>query len=642
MKYFILHCLLLFSLFLRSQDLYLEGDFNLDSIAVSEAKSALSKMVYKGSANYSDYDVVYHKLQWQVNPEKAEIKGVVTTHFKALATLDQIVFDLAQNMEVSRVSQRDVKLNFIHDTSDKLTVELPKSMSVGQLDSIRIEYQGDPVSSGFGSFEISTHGNSRVPVLWTLSEPYGAKAWWPCKQDLIDKSDSIDVFIEHPKHYKAASNGILVSEREQGDMQITHWKHRYPIPAYLIAIAVTNYKEFKQTVDGSGLEIVNYLYPENYDSASRALAVTPGIMNFYSEKFGEYPFSKEKYGHAQFGWSGGMEHTTMSFMGSWSRSLIAHELAHQWFGDQITCGSWQDIWLNEGFATYLDGLVVEEMDGENSFVNWRKSLVRSITSKPDGSVFVNDTSSVSRIFDSRLSYRKGAMVLHMLRYKLGDTDFFNGVRSYLESSDLAYSYAKTPDFKQSMEANSGKDLTQFFEDWIYKEGFPSYKVIWNQTPDGLLEIQVNQTQSHPSVSFFEMPLPITVIGTQNESKILRLEVSENGQYFSENLPFRVSSILVDPDDHIISKADQAVLGSEQEILDRNISVFPNPAGDYLYIRNESSIQIKKLIVYTIQGKKIMRKSNPADSIDLTRLSSGIYLIVIHTDQGSLRKMILKK
>ena len=179
------------------------------------------------------------------------------------------------------------------------------------------------------------------------------------------------------------------------------------------------------TNNGNPFEIINYVYPENLTSAQASTPVTVSIMELFSNKFEEYPYASEKYAHAQFGWGGGMEHTTVSFMGSFGRNLIAHELAHQWFGDKITCGSWKDIWLNEGFATYLSGLVIEEFDGEPSFKNWKQGRVSSITSQPDGAVYLSDsdTTSVSRIFSSRLSYNKGAMVLHMLRKKVGDANF---------------------------------------------------------------------------------------------------------------------------------------------------------------------------------------------------------------------------
>jgi aminopeptidase N len=187
-------------------------------------------------------------------------------------------------------------------------------------------------------------------------------------------------------------------------------------------------------------------------------------MNLYADLFEPYPYADEKYGHAEFGWGGGMEHTTVSFMGGLGRGLIAHELGHQWFGDKVTCGSWQDVWLNEGFATYLAGMVIENLDGEADFRSWKQDQISSVTYYPDGSVYIpaQDTTSVNRIFSSRLSYNKGSMVLHMLRKKLGDAVFFQGLREYLDDPNLAYGYAKTPDLMQHLESASGEDLTEFF------------------------------------------------------------------------------------------------------------------------------------------------------------------------------------
>ena len=175
-----------------------------------------------------------------------------------------------------------------------------------------------------------------------------------------------------------------------------------------------------------------------------------------------------------------MEHTTISFMGNFSSSLIAHELAHQWFGNKITCGSWKDIWLNEGFATYLSGLVVENFEAENSFTSWKQSRINSITAQPSGSVYIsNNDTTVARVFSSRLSYSKGAMVLHMLRKKLGDEPFFQSLRDYLSDEDLSYSYAKTDDLKSTIEESTEEDVTEFFGDWIYGEGYPSYQISWS-------------------------------------------------------------------------------------------------------------------------------------------------------------------
>ena len=157
---------------------------------------------------------------------------------------------------------------------------------------------------------------------------------------------------------------------------------------------------------------------------------TPLILDLYSNLLEKYPFANEKYGHAQFGWGGGMEHTTVSFMIYFERQLIAHEMAHQWFGDKITCGTWKDIWLNEGFATYLAALVIENYDGLAAFITEKANMINNITSSPNGAVYLTDSEalSVNRVFDSRLSYNKGAMVLNMLRFKLGDAAFFKELK----------------------------------------------------------------------------------------------------------------------------------------------------------------------------------------------------------------------
>lgn len=197
-------------------------------------------------------------------------------------------------------------------------------------------------------------------VLWTLSEPYGARDWWPTKQTLNDKIDSCDIFVTTPSGYKVGSNGILLNVVQDGNNVIHHWKHIHAEPAYLIAIAVADYSEYIDWVpldSGDSLMVLEYVYPCNLLSAQLQTTDIIPTMQFFIELFGDFPF--EKYGHAQFGWGGGMEHSSMTFVGGFNHGLLAHELAHQWFGDKITCGSWQDIWLNEGFATYLEGLTYD-------------------------------------------------------------------------------------------------------------------------------------------------------------------------------------------------------------------------------------------------------------------------------------------
>lgn len=629
---------LLFPLFLTGQT-ELGEDFLQEELLKREKLSLSKKMAFKANPRTANYDLYYHRLEWQVDPTIAQISGTVTSYFYAKEDLETITFDMASNLKVVAVNQRGKALSFVQNNQDELIVTLEKSLSINSKDSLSVTYNGNPVSSGFGSFEIGQHNN--IPVLWTLSEPYGAKGWWPCKQDLIDKIDSVDIFITHPKAYKAASNGLLISEKQGPEKTITHWKHGYPIPAYLIAIAVTNYQVYKESIPGQNFEVINYVYPENLISRQNATAVTPTLIQLFSDLFESYPFEKEKYGHAEFGWGGGMEHSTMSFMGSWGRSIIAHELAHQWFGNKVTCGSWEDIWLNEGFATYLEGLTYENLSGEEIFKTWRRNLVADITNVPDGSTFVKDTTSVSRIFNGRLTYRKGAMILHMLRYKLGDEVFFNAIKNYLKDPNLAFGYARTDDLKKHFEAESNTSLTEFFKDWFYGEGFPSYEINWSQNEQNNLSITINQTQSHNSVEFFEMPLPVKITGTNGEIENLRLEITENGQTFSVAAPFKIAGIEIDPDKHLISKNNSAVLGLQEFELKNQISVYPNPAADFLFVKNESSAEIHNIIIYNVLGEEIVKTKNPGNKITLSRLQPGVHLIKVETSLGNFFKSLIK-
>ena len=619
----------------------------LISISKTEAKAAATKINFKANPNTANYDVTYHKLEFTVDPAIADIAGKVTTTFTALENMTAVIFDLDNNMTVTSVTQNGNSISYSQNANEELIITLQNTLNLGDSTSVVITYNGTPLSSGFDSFEASTHGNGldKSPALWTLSEPYGALDWWPCKQDLNDKVDSIDVFITAPKQYTSVSNGLEQGTTTTLTSKTTHFKHQYPIPAYLIAIAVTNYSTYSHQVSykNNNFPIVNYVYPENLTSAQNSTLITVDIMEHFIDLFGDYPYKNEKYGHAQFGWGGGMEHTTVSFMGSFNRGLIAHELAHQWFGDKVTCGSWQDIWLNEGFATYLSGLTIEHLDGDTSFKNWRSSNISSITSSTNGAVYISDAdvTNVNRIFSSRLSYNKGAMVLHMLRKKLGDTNFFKGVKNYITDPNLAYNYAKTPDLMAHLEASSGLDLNEFFNDWVYNQGYPTYSLTWHQPTTNTISIQLNQTQSHASVSFFEANVPIRLNGINGEVLDVVLNNLTNGETFIEDVNFTVSTINFDPDYHLISKNNTTTLGIENNpFILENISLFPNPVNDILTIQISKNITFKGATLYNTLGKEMFTTTNK--EIDLSKLSTGVYFIKVFTNSGNLYKKIIKE
>ncbi|UOK43012.1 MULTISPECIES: M1 family aminopeptidase [Flavobacterium] len=606
----------------------------------AEMKAAAGKMNFRENPNTQNYDITYHKLEFTVDPAIYFITGKVTTTYTVLENMTSITFDLTTEMIVNSVKQGTTDLTYLQNGNNELVITLPTEQASGTTNSVEISYSGAPPVSGFSAFATSSHNG--IPVMWTLSEPYGARDWWPCKQDLNDKVSSIDVYITAPSQYISVSNGLEQSQTINGTNKTTHFHHGYPIPAYLIAIAVTNYQIYNQqgglgTTESPFFPIVNYIYPETASSTQNSLSVTPGIINTYESLFTPYPFRNEKYGHAQFGWGGGMEHTTVSFMGGWNRDLISHEMGHQWFGDKVTCGSWKDIWLNEGITEYLSGLIVENMDGEADFLSWKSNKINSVTSRPDGNLYLTDEqlTDINRIFSSRLTYDKGSMVTNMIRFKMGDDNFFQAMRNYLNDPALAYGYATTPQLQAHLEAASGMDFTDFFNDWVYKEGYPTYNIIAQNWGAGLAKITINQTTSHPSVPFFEMPVPIQLIGENGEKRDLVLKNNVNAQEFIIEVPFKVSEIHFDPKKNIISRNSTAIVTDNSDL-----AIYPNPSHDILTIKLPANSELEKVELYNMLGQLILKENNAI--INISPLSNGVYALIVNTSTGTFYKNIIKK
>ncbi len=614
-----------------------------DEIICKEQESAMAHFQPSSYRNQfaSLTDIHYQKMAWEIDPAVKYIKGVITYYFRSRTNnLTQLVLDLSNALVVNSVERNGVALFYTHSPDQLLTIDLDKTLNEDDFDTLTVSYEGTPPSNGFGSFETDTHAG--VPILWTLSEPYGNRDWWPGKQDLIDKIDSMDIYITTPLGQLAASNGKLISIDEVGGKLVHHWRHRHPICAYLVALAVTNYAAFDQYVplpNGDSIHVLNYVYPETLTQSEQAIASTIDIMSFYNEKFIIYPWADEKYGHAQFGWGGGEEHQTMAFMGGFNFGLISHEMAHQWFGDKVTCGTWHDVWLNEGFATYLAGLCLEEFSNTTYWPQWKISTSNSAMSAPGGSVYVDDTTSVNRIFSGRLSYNKGAYVLHMLRWVMGDNDFFQAVRNYLNG---AGDFGTTPEFQSYLENQSGLDLHEFLADWYYGQGYPSYHLKWSQQADSLI-LTLGQTQSDPSVSFFEMPVPI-LVRLNGVDNIFVLNHTVNNQRFSIYRGNNsVDSIGIDPDLWLLSKNNtiEEVITAVNDVDKSNsFEVFPNPAHDFVQIRSKETVFSVEVI--DIAGRKF-EASVTGDRIDMTPFKPGLYTLLLMNAERkilSIKRIIL--
>lgn len=582
----------------------------------------------------NNYDVKYYRCEWDVDPAVRYIKGKVTFYFSMLSASSTMQIDLVNPLVTDSVKQRGVLLTKQH-VNNVLTVNFPATINAGVLDSVTVYYQGVPDNNGFGSFETTTHAG--VPVMWSLSEPYGARDWWPCKNGLDDKADSLDIVVTCPVAYKATGNGILQSETlvSGGTKKTAWWKHRYPIASYLVAFSVTNFSVFNNNVmlGSTNMPVQTYCYPENMASFQGGTQNVLDALQLFHNQFGDYPFIKEKYGHVQFLWGGGMEHQTCSYVISIDEGLIVHELAHQWFGDKITCGSWTDIWLNEGFATHLTSYYMEQKYPASTITN-RKNEINSITSSPGGSVWVDDTTNVGRIFSGRLSYTKGSHLLYMLRWKLGDAAFFTGLRNYLKDPKLAYGFAMTTDLQRNLEQASGQNLTEFFKDWFKGQGYPSYTVQWSQIGSNYVKIKMNQVTSHASVDFFELPVALKFKNATQEKTIV-VDNQSQGETFMRNIGFIADTVYVDPDYWLITKNNKTQKVTDLSTGPNSIQVFPNPIGDRftIYLSQVNS-PAADIMLYNSLGQRVYTRTvnllNGYEYLEIpsANLAKGIYTLRI--------------
>lgn len=625
----------------------LSGQISDEIIEFEKSSFQKKKKIQKRAFDtaFHGYSIHYNRCYWKLNPKvNANLNGSVL--FKVLVSedLDSIAVDFVDGMGIDSIKYRG-KLALFTRKLDKVYIYHPSKWLKNENDSFEVFFSGNPISagSGYGAYVYDNHSSG--PILQTLSQPYGAPFWWPCKQTLSDKIDSIDLYIETAKDLKAGSNGKLMSVTPSADTNyhIFHWKHRYPIATYLVAIAVSNYVEFTDYAHFAGkndsLPVVNYVFPQ-FETKSRleAKRVLP-MLRLFDSLFTPYPFMDEKYGHAQFTSGGGMEHQTMSFMVNFSFDLIAHELAHQWFGDMITCGSWNDLWLNEGFATYLTAVCFEYIESKDVFKDKMRGMRGDITSDPDGSVFPKDTNTVNVLFNGRLTYRKGAWLLHMLRVHLGDSLFFEGCREYLKSN-LAYGFSTTAQFQKIMEDVSGKDLALFFKQWYYGEGFPYLKINWKQLGK-TVEIKIDQTPSNSSVPFWVVTIPILF---RNETESILLEFNPDGlsESYTLDVPFSIDTAIFDPNVTVLAKASVGGFNLSK-IQQEEILIFPIPATDILSVSSRNP-NILKVEIYNSTGAFISEMSFENErsvKIKTNHLSNGYYFIKVYTKDSVYSNKWLK-
>ena len=521
-------------------------------------EAALKEELYRGlfeaqsreTTNQSDYDVVDYDLVLDLNLTTHILTGSVGITAEVLgASIAVMELDLWTGMVVSSVTSGGVGTTFSHG-SNLLTVDLDQTYTTGQTVTVVVNYSGNPGNGPQGAW--GWDSNAGMDMIWTLSEPYGAADWWPCKNVNTDKPETVTLAVTVPDNgLIVASNGLLTSDVDNGATRTFTWHTDYPIATYLVSLAIHPYTVWTQDytpMGGGGPMLVqHFVFPGDFAASQPNFSLVVPMITALRDYYGEYPFVNEKYGHAMFTWGGGMEHQTLTSIGGWWEDVVSHELGHMWWGDQITCEDFGHIWLNEGFATWTEAVWKELTEGVDVY----RQYMDGAAYYGSGTIIVEDPYN-DNIFSTNLSYNKASWVVHMLRGVLGDTDFFAGLQLY--QATYGGATATTEQFRDIMESVSGKDLDQYFQQWIYGEYFPHYSLGWSQA-GSTVTVVVEQIQTNTGL--FTMPINLRVTtdqGVQDFWVDNSLALTE----YEFEVTGTAEGVAIDPDGWILKRVETQV------------------------------------------------------------------------------------
>jgi len=607
-------------------------------------------------AETEKYDVHFYNLDLNMNNISTYLSGSVEIHAKAKVNLDSALIELFETLIISEVQVNGTNVNY-HRVLNK--VRIPVNTQAQANFVIKVSYAGNPPTaqtnplggSGLTAGSSPSWGNK---VVWSLSEPFSAYEWFAVKQSLTDKADSCAVAITVPDTCMAGSNGRLENVAPLGNGFTRYeWKHRHPIAYYLISVAVAKYVDYSIYANPAGstspVLIQNYIYnnPQTLPNFIDEINETADFMELFANQFGPYPFADEKYGHCMAPLGGGMEHQTMTTQGFFEKTLTAHELAHQWWGNNVTCASWCDIWINEGFASYSEYLMLAALyPGQQ--VNHMTQVHQNVMSQAGGSVWVLDSLNEARIFNGRLSYDKGAGIIHSLRYFIqNDSLFFGALQDF--QNTFADSTATGLDFKNHVANFCSIDLDSFFEQWYFGEGFPTYQVKYNQVGTDLI-LEISHTASMPNVTpTFTNPVTLKLSRQGQADTLVRFPITSNSELFTiSNYGTLVGTIGIDPSNWLINgnagvSLDPTLGFSDQPLIQNTqLEVYPNPSTNFISIKGQT--ETLDYIFYDANGKTVQRGTVDKEAlIDVSALQNGTYILkcVSPNQQQYIRLVTIK-
>lgn len=532
------------------------------------------------SGTGANIDVKYHKVWWRINPDsiittgtgpslayRGYIKGYVKTNFLTTqANVSSITFDMYSGLTADSVLFRGAKLaaGNITRTGNIITIALGATLPLGTLDSIWIYYKGmtpGVVGAAQGYQPITataTTTNPAVPtgssnIINTLSESYEDRDWWPCKADMQDKIDSMDISVNVPwgtpaakDTFWVAANGVLVDSAINGTSRTFSFKTRYPIASYLVAVSVAHYKRYYRNLNigGTNMQVVYNLLEgksaTEYQAIQDSMDRINQVVAAFSAKYGDYPYKREKHGfYDGLVGAGGMEHQTFSAIDPGELTnmrTLSHELMHQWFGDKATFATWADIWLAEGFARYGEALAGELVPATSidpvAVRSGVKTSARTTTTNRTKITSFTTSAQVWTTANVRAMYDRGCMVVSMLRALSGDNNYFQACRNYLDSANgSGYKSATTDSLKNNFNKVLNYDLTPFFNDWVIGQGHPTAVVNWNAPLTNRLAISMGtQTRSaSATATYFHNVIVLRVQGAlaANDTTIVIYDIDGN-------------------------------------------------------------------------------------------------------------------
>lgn len=492
--------------------------------------------------------VQHYDLAITLDPVAKRVDGSVGIRFTCAApACTQLQLDMDQALEVKNLSLDGVTAAFTRDPG-LLKVTLPAVGLAAGEHLLQVDYAGQPEPR---RLRFDTDPTGQYAASYGL--PYSARQWWPEFDDPAIKAASADIHVTVPEGLTAVSNGKLVDVAPLPDKRHRyHWSVAYPIYADVISVAAAPYVEFDDqfmSVTGKPVPLHYFVFPADLVKAKAEFAIIPSVLGAYETLFGYYPFQGEQYGITEMMISSFREHQTVPALGQSFieapsaatesenvSTVIAHDLAHQWFGNSLTLRSWSDIWLNESFSNYAVALWHERRDGIADYHAFMRELN---THDFTGSLYVQDPHNFMAMFGST-TFNKGAWVLHMLRHVMGDAEFFAALRDY--TADNRYGHVDTAAWMSACERQYGKPLDWFFKEWVYGEGQPALKTTWNQQ-GGMLVLKVVQTQAG---QVFTMPVDVEIeTGAGPTRQVVWLRDREE----SLNVPVSgvVKSVSLDPE-----------------------------------------------------------------------------------------------